>query len=149
MLGLFAAPFAAEAQPVRKVSVVGYLVAAAPRPGDETFRQAMRELGYVEGRNITIESRYARGDAARLREAAVALVRLNVDVIVTRGATATRAAKEATSRIPIVMAFDADPVGQGFVQSLGRPGGNITGLTTLSPELEAKGSNSSRKCYRH
>src|SRR5882672_10243140 len=138
MLGLLAAPFAAEAQPVGKLSVVGYLVAGAPRPVDETFRQAMRELGYLEGRNVTIESRFSRGDAARLREAAVALVHLNVDVIVTRGPAATRAAKEATSRIPIVMAFDADPVGQGFVQSLRHPAGNITGLTTLSPELEGK-----------
>src|SRR5262249_52051913 len=92
---LLATPLSAEAQPVGKVAVVGYLSAGPPLSVDETFRQAMRELGYVEGRNTTIESRFARGDAARLQEAAAALVHLNVDVIVTRGPAATRAAKEA------------------------------------------------------
>ncbi len=97
----------------------------------EAFRQGLRELGYVEGKNIVIEYRYAEGKLDRLPALAVELVRLNVDVIVTAGPTPTRAAKEATATIPIVMAQDNDPVGNGFVASLARPGGNITGLSTL------------------
>ena len=95
----------------------------------EAFRQGLRELGYVEGKNIVIEWRYAREtDRPAL---AAELVRLKVDVIVTGGPGSTRAAKEATATIPIVMAQDTDPVGNGFVASLARPGGNITGLSTL------------------
>jgi putative ABC transport system substrate-binding protein len=138
ILSLALAPLAAGAQQAAKSYRVGYLSASVPLAVDETFRQAVRELGYTEGRNITIEPRFARGDATRLRDAAVELVHLNVNIIVTRGPQATRAAKEATSRIPIVMAFDSDPVGMGFVASLARPGGNITGLTSVSPELDGK-----------
>ena len=104
----------------------------------EAFRQGLRELGYVEGKNIVIEWRYAEGKPDRLPALAAELVRLKVDVIVTGGPVATRAAKEATSTIPIVMAQDSDPVGSGFVASLARPGGNITGLATLAPELSGK-----------
>jgi putative ABC transport system substrate-binding protein len=98
----------------------------------------LRELGYVEGKNIVIEYRYAEGKQDRVPALAAELVRLKVDVIVTGGSTATRAAKEATVTIPIVMAQDADPVGNGFVASLARPGGNITGLSTLRPEISGK-----------
>jgi putative ABC transport system substrate-binding protein len=137
-LSALVAPLPGEAQQWTKSYRIGYLSAAAPLATDETFRRALRELGYTEGQNITIETRFAGGDATRLREAAVELVRLNVDIIVSRGPSATRAAKEATSRIPIVMVFDSDPVGMGFVASLARPGGNITGLTSMTPELDGK-----------
>jgi putative ABC transport system substrate-binding protein len=104
----------------------------------EAFRQAMRELGYVEGKNILIESRGAENVPERRKAVAEELVRLKVDVIVTAGESGTRAVKEATSTIPIVMASDDDPVGSGIVASLARPGGNITGLSQLSPELNGK-----------
>src|SRR5207253_8121577 len=94
----------------------------------EAFRQGLRELGYVEGKNIVIEWRYAEGKLDSLPALAAQLVRLKVDVIVTGGSIITRAAKEATVTIPIVMAQDPDPIGNGFVASLARPGGNITGL---------------------
>ena len=104
----------------------------------EAFRQGLRELGYVEGKNIVIEWRSAEGKRDRLPSLAAELVRLKVDVIVTAGPPATRSTKEATVTIPIVMAQDSDPVGSGFVASLARPGGNITGLATLRPELSGK-----------
>jgi len=138
---LFALSIPAEAQQPTKIYRIGYLTAAsladiADRA--EAFRQGMRELGYVEGKNIIIEWRDAKGKSDRLPELAAELVRLNVDVIVTGGAGATRPAKEATSTIPIVMAQDRDPVGTGLVASLARPGGNITGLSSLSPEITGK-----------
>ena len=108
------------------------------RAASRRFRLGLRELGYVEGKNIIIEYRYAEGKLDRLPELAAELVRLKVDVIVTAGPSATRAAKEATATIPIVMTWDYDPVGNGFVASLARPGGNITGLSTLAPELSGK-----------
>src|SRR5207244_8700123 len=104
----------------------------------EAFRQGLNELGYIEGKNIALEYRWAEGKIARLPDLAAELVRLKVDVIVTCGPVATRSAKEATAMIPIVMAFDSDPVGNGFVASLARPGGNITGLSSLSPEISGK-----------
>src|SRR5262245_27535758 len=104
----------------------------------EAFRGGLRGLGYGEGQNSVIECRWAEGKAARLPGLAAALVRLNVDVIVTGGPADTRAARNATAAIPVVMGFDNDPVGSGFVRSLARPGGNITGLSTLSPELSGK-----------
>ena len=104
----------------------------------EAFRQGLRELGYVEGKNIVIEWRSAEGKLDRLPELAVELVRLKVDVIVSPGPIVTRPLKEATSTIPIVMAQDTDPVGSGFVASLARPGGNITGLAALAPEMSGK-----------
>jgi putative ABC transport system substrate-binding protein len=104
----------------------------------ETFRRGLREFGYVEGKNILIEYRYAEGNSGRLPRLAAELVRLKVDVIVTAGPASTRSAKQATATIPIVMAYDDDPVGNGFVTSLARPGGNITGSSTLSPEISGK-----------
>jgi putative tryptophan/tyrosine transport system substrate-binding protein len=104
----------------------------------EAFRQGLRELGYVEGKNVVVEYRYAEGKADRERELAAELVRVKVDVIVTGGSTATRSAKEATVTIPIVMTQDSDPVGNGFIASLAHPGGNITGLSNFAPELSGK-----------
>ncbi|HXV78492.1 MAG TPA: ABC transporter substrate-binding protein, partial [Candidatus Binatia bacterium] len=102
------------------------------------FRRGLRELGYVDGKNVVIEWRSAEGKGDRLPTLAAELVGLKVDVIITGGPTSNRAAKEATSSTPIVMAFDNDPVGNGFVASLARPGGNITGLSTLAPEISGK-----------
>ena len=130
-----------EAQQPKKVPRIGYLGAAslsAIPKRVEAFRQGLRELGYVEGKNLVIEYRWAEGKLDRLPALAAELVRLKVDVIVTGGPTNTRAAKGATSTIPIVMTNDSDPVGTGFVASLARPGGNITGLATLRPELSGK-----------
>jgi putative ABC transport system substrate-binding protein len=131
----------AEAQQPAKVSRIGFLTANSPSDlaaRVEAFRGGLRELGYVEGKNIVIEYRYAEGQFDRLPDLAAELTRLKVDVIVTAGPAATRPAKETTVTIPIVMAFDNDPVGNGFVASLARPGGNITGLSTLAPEISGK-----------
>jgi ABC-type uncharacterized transport system substrate-binding protein len=138
---LSALSFPAHAQQPTQVPRIGFLAALSPSAISdrvEAFRQGLRELGYVEGKNIVIEWRYADGKADRLPALAAELVRLKVAVIVTGAATVTRAAKEATSTIPIVMGNDGDPVGIGFVASLARPGGNITGLSTLAPELSGK-----------
>ena len=131
----------AEAQQPKKVPRIGFLSAAsssAIAARVEAFRQGLRELGYVEGKNIFIEWRFAEGKSDRLPSLAAELVRLKVDVIVSEAPTSTRSAKQATVTIPIVMVFDDDPVGSGFVASLARPGGNITGLSTLSPEISGK-----------
>jgi putative ABC transport system substrate-binding protein len=138
LLALFVA---AEAQQPKKVPRIGYLSGSPPSAiaeHNEAFRQGLRELGYMEGKNIVIEWRSAEGKRDRLPALATELVHLKVDVIVTAGPLVTRAAKEATSTIPIVMAQDPDPVGNGFVASLARPGGNITGLSRLAPELSGK-----------
>src|SRR4249919_945565 len=138
---LVALSFATEAQQLTKIPRIGFLgasSASALAARIEAFRQGLRELGYVEGKNIVIEWRSAEGKLDRLPALAAELVRLKVDVIVTTGPAPTRPAKEATSTIPIVMAFDNDPVGNGFVASLARPGGNITGLSTLGPEISGK-----------
>src|SRR5262245_42212891 len=140
LLLLFASTFS-EAQETAKIPRIGYLGGgsyAANLTRLQAFRQGLREAGYVEEKNIVIEYRYAEGKRDRVPAFAAELVRLKVDVIVTTGPTATRPAKEATSTIPIVMAQDDDPVGSGFVASLARPGRNITGLSTLSPELSGK-----------
>jgi putative tryptophan/tyrosine transport system substrate-binding protein len=131
----------ATAQHSKKVSRVVLLGAASPSSAAaraQAFRQGLSELGYVEGKNIFIEQQYAEGKFDRLPELAAEVLRLKVDVIVTAGPQATRAAKEATGTTPIVMAFDTDPAGSGFVASLARPGGNITGLASLSPEITGK-----------
>jgi putative ABC transport system substrate-binding protein len=131
----------AKAQHPVKVPRIGYLGAASASVGAgtiEAFRLGLRELGYVEGKNIVIEWRHHEGKLDRLPALAADLVRLNVDVIITSGPPLTRAAKQATTTIPIVMAQDRDPVGSGFVASLARPGGNITGLSRLAPELSGK-----------
>jgi len=138
---LFAICFSAEAQQPTKVPRIGHLVANFPSTNparNEAFRQGLRELGYVEGKSIVIEWRYAEGKPDWLPALAAELVRLKVDVIVTAGPASTRPAKEATSTIPIVMGFDNDPIGNGFVASLARPGGNITGLSSLAPEISGK-----------
>ena len=134
---LCACPFTQAQQPV-KIPRIGYLSATRPQPRDEAFRQGLRELGYVEGENIAIEWRFAEGKLDQVPRNARELVRLKVDIIVTTGPADTRAAKEATSEIPIVMAQDSDPVGDGFVVSLARPGGNITGLSNLASEISGK-----------
>jgi putative ABC transport system substrate-binding protein len=138
---LLALPFPAHAQQAKKVPRIGFLFNLSPSAAAarvDAFRQGLRELGYVEGENIVIEWRYAEGKLDRISALAAELVRLKVDIIVTSGPSVTRAAKEATVTIPIVMTFDSDPVGDGFVASLARPGGNITGLSTLAPELSGK-----------
>jgi putative ABC transport system substrate-binding protein len=138
---LFALCSSAEAQQVTKIPRIGYLTAASRStiPARiEAFQQGMRELGYVEDKSIVIEWRFGERKEDRLPELAAELVRLKVDVIVTGGPISTRRAKEATVSIPIVMAQDTDPVGSGFVASLARPGGNITGLATLAPEISGK-----------
>jgi putative ABC transport system substrate-binding protein len=125
----------AYAQQPTQVPRIGFLNAASASAilvRYEAFRQGLRELGYVEGKNIVIDYRYAEGKLDRLRELAAELVRLKVDVIVTAGPSATRSAKEATVTIPIVMAFDYDPVGSGAITNLARPGGNITGFSPVS-----------------
>ena len=141
--GLLAAPLVAMTQPGVIIPRIGFLSPSSPsdprtprRLG--AFREILGELGYVEGQNIAIELQYAAGKLQRLPDLAKELVHLKVDVIVVGGSTATRAAKNATKVIPIVMAQADDPVASGFVGSLARPGGNITGLSTLSPELSGK-----------
>ena len=131
----------AQAQQPKKIPRIAYLT-AAPLPALtnrlDAFRQGLRELGYVEGKDILIEWRSANGKIDTLPVLAAELVQLKVDIIITGGGAVTRPVKEATSTIPIVMAQDTDPVGNGFVASLARPGGNITGLSTFAPELSAK-----------
>src|SRR5262245_25597855 len=128
----------AQQAKIHRIGFLGASSAVALAARIEAFRQGLRALGYVEGKNIVIEWRSAEGNLDRLPGLAAELVRLKVDVIVTTGPAPTRPAKEATSTIPIIMAFDNDPVGNGFVVSLAQPGGNITGLSTLAPELSGK-----------
>ncbi|HEY7316334.1 MAG TPA: ABC transporter substrate-binding protein [Candidatus Binatia bacterium] len=138
---LFAFCSSINAQQPTKIPRIGYLTGATPDGQSariEAFRQGMRELGYVEGKNIVVEYRYAELKPDRLPALAAELVRLKVDVIVTSATGMTRAAKNATNTIPIVFKQDGDPVANGFVASLARPGGNITGLSNLSPEISGK-----------
>src|SRR5712691_8284168 len=137
ILSLLAVPLAAAAQSAGKVWRIGYLVAGSGRI-HEAFRQGLRDLGYVEGQNITIEYRHADNQLDRLANLAAELVRLPVDVLVTPGENAARVAQQATRTIPIVLAAGGDPVGLGLVASLARPGGNLTGLSLMSAELEGK-----------
>ena len=130
----------AEAQP-KKIPRVGFLIASAASAQEsrlEAFKRGLRELGYVDGQNIAIEVRSGEGKPERLPVVAAELVSLKVEVIVSGGPASTRAAKQATNTIPIVMTLESDPVGDGLVASLARPGGNITGLSTLGPELSGK-----------
>jgi putative ABC transport system substrate-binding protein len=132
---------AAKAQQPVKVPRIGILIgssASANAARIEAFRQGLRELGYVEGKNFAIEFRSAEGKIERLPDVADELVRLKVDVIVTTGPAVNPPAKQATSTIPVVMGFDNDPVGNGFVASLARPGGNMTGLSAQAPEITGK-----------
>jgi putative tryptophan/tyrosine transport system substrate-binding protein len=142
-LGALAAPVAVEAQQTGKVARVGYI-----NPGDasdpvrlrrfDAFREGLRDLGYVEGRNVAIESRWAEGKDDRYQTLAADLVRLNVDVIVTLGGAATKATQEVTKRIPIVMSLVNDPVGSGLVSNLARPSGNVTGTSLMASDLVGK-----------
>jgi putative tryptophan/tyrosine transport system substrate-binding protein len=141
LLALGAAPLAAEAQQAAKVARIGYLATnlAANPHWLEAFRQGLRDLGYVEGRNVVIEYRDAEGKPERLPALAAELVALKVDVILAGGGTgAARVAKQATRTIPIVFAAAGDPVGSGLVTSLARPGGNVTGLSNFASELVGK-----------
>jgi len=130
----------AKAQEPTKVPRIAFLLGTSPGPDPrvEGFRQGLRDLGYVEGKNIAIEWRYAEGIEDLVPKLAAELVQLNVEIIVTDGTNVTRAARNATKTIPIVMASDADPVGNGFVASLARPGGNVTGLVNLLAGLSGK-----------
>jgi putative ABC transport system substrate-binding protein len=136
---LFICAVAAQAQQSTKMPRIGYLAASIiSAEARAALNQGLRKLGYIEGQNIKIEYRYAEGKFERLPILAAELVQLKVDAILTAGSTATRAAKEVTSTIPIVMLQDNDPVASGFVASLARPGGNVTGLSTLRPEISGK-----------
>jgi putative ABC transport system substrate-binding protein len=138
---VFSAPLAAEAQQARKVYRIGFLWESSTVFPDaiEAFRQGLRDLGYVEGRTITIEYRWAEGKPERMRELAEELVRLKVDVIITPSSVYTGAAKRATSTIPIIFMSHADPIRSGHVANLARPGGNITGLSLMMTETNVKG----------
>ena len=139
--GLFAAPLAIEAQQRGHVPRIGYLGTSSPTLEAElvqAFRQGLRDLGDIEGQNIVIEYRQADNQLDRLPALAAELVRLPVDVLVTAGENAARAAQHATRTIPIVLAAGSDPVGLGLVASLAHPGGNLTGLSLMSVELEGK-----------
>jgi len=137
----FAAPpgsFGQQQGKVWRVGVLSPTSASLSSPNTGAFLKGMRELGYVEGKNLVIEWRFADGKLERLPDLAAELVQLKVDIIVTAGATAISAAQKATTTIPIVMASTGDPVGSGFVKSLARPGGNITGLSNMAGDIAAK-----------
>ena len=138
LLGL---AYRAEAQQPKKIHRIGYLRQGTPvsaRLEDEVFHQGLRDLGYIEGKNILIEYRYAEGKVDRVGDLAKELVGLSPDAIVVGGSRATRAAKQATATIPIIVGSADDLVGGGLVASLAKPGGNITGSTGIAPDLSAK-----------
>jgi putative tryptophan/tyrosine transport system substrate-binding protein len=141
---LLALSFPAEAQQASKIPRVGFLLQRAsptpttPEPFADAFRQGLRDLGYIEGKNIQVEYRYGEGERDRIPRQVAELVQLKVDVLVVRSLPAIRAAKQATKTIPIVMVTTQDPVAVGLIDSLARPGGNITGLATLRRELAGK-----------
>jgi len=138
---LVVAPLVADAQQATKIPRIGYLSPRSrldPLPYDREFLRGMGELGYVEGKNMVIEWRFADGAYERLPALAAELVRLDVDVIVAQSSSAIRAAQKATTTIPIVFPSTGDPVGSGFVASLARPGGNITGLSNTNLDVSAK-----------
>jgi ABC-type uncharacterized transport system substrate-binding protein len=139
---LFALCLPAEAQQTAKIPWIGYVSGSGdannPGPNVEAFRQGLRDLGYIEGKNILVEYRYAEGKLDRIPSIVAELVQLKVDVVVAAALPAIRAAKQATKTIPIVMVTTQDPVATGLVDSLARPGGNITGLTRLTRELRGK-----------
>src|SRR5215468_383069 len=140
-VALLALTFHAEAQQPKKVPRIGYVSGSGPVTSDPRFdalRQGLRDLGYIEGKNILLEYRYAEGRQDPIPSLVAELVQLEVDVLVSPSLPAIRAAKQATKTIPIVMVFNADPVETGIVDSLARPGGNVTGLTRLTRELGGK-----------
>jgi putative ABC transport system substrate-binding protein len=139
--GALVTPFAAKAQQPKTIARIGFLSSSSAereRPRLAAFQQALRELGYLEGQNISIEARYAGGNFQQLPELAAELARVKVDILVVVGAPASRAARSATNVIPIVMVGVADPVGIGLVSSLARPGGNLTGLSDFNAGVVAK-----------
>jgi len=139
--GILLAPLATQAQQSGKVHRIGFLgnsTAALEANLVGPFREGLRDLGYVEGRNVLIEYRWAEGKYERFPALIAELIAMKIDVIVTAGTPATLAVKKATTSVPLVMVAVGDPVGTGIVASLNRPGGNITGLTSISPELEGK-----------
>jgi putative ABC transport system substrate-binding protein len=139
--GFLAAPLTADAQQAAKVPRIGFLgnsTAALEANLVGPFREGLRDLGYVEGQNILIEYRWAEGQYERFPALIAELIALKVDVIVTAGTPAALAVKKATTSIPLVMAAVGDPIGVGLVASLARPGGNVTGLSAIAPELEGK-----------
>ena len=136
--GLLVAPFSIFAQQPAKVPRIGVFGGSKDGPSSDSFRQALRELGYTEGRNITVEWRWSEGKTERFSEFAFELVQMKVDLIVTLGVQASRAAKQATSSIPIVMWTASYPDKVGLVESLAHPGGNITGVSNIAPELMGK-----------
>jgi len=133
-LVILATPLAATAQPARKVPRIGFL-SDTPGPYAEAFRQGLRERGYIEGETIAIAYRWQEGRHERLPDLVAELVQLRVDVLVPVGTQPSRAAKQATSTIPIVMAQVGDPVGSGLVTSLAKPGGNMTGVSVIGPDI--------------
>ena len=138
-LAILGAPVAAESQQAGKVWRIGFVRGSAPPAAEiEAFRQGLRDLGYVEGRNLEVVFRWADGRDEKLPALVAELIRLNVDVILASAPAAARAAKEATATIPIVMVTVADPIAFGLVSSLARPGGNVTGFSFLHPELSGK-----------
>src|SRR5215831_15537907 len=138
---LFALSIPAEAQQPKKVPRIGYLTTAArlaDAPRVEALRQGLRDVGYVEGKNINIEYRYAEGKLERVPQLAEELVRLKVDILVVSSIIAAEPARQVTTTIPIIVASAGNPIGSGLVASLARPGGNVTGLYQFSPELLGK-----------
>jgi putative ABC transport system substrate-binding protein len=136
---LFTLALIAEAQQAEKMLRVGILrIGSPPDPLIGAFRDEIRKLGYLEGQNIVFEYRYTQGKQGQLRDMAADLVRQKVDILVAPGGTAARVAKDSTTTIPIVITAVADPVGEGLVSNLARPGGNVTGLSNLSPDLSGK-----------
>ena len=134
-----ASPRAAHAKDAAGIARIGFLNFFAYAPADDAFLEGLHDLGWIDGRNISIERRYGAGDVERLKKSAVELVQLKVDIIVAVASLAVRAARDATTSIPIVFAATGDPVGQGFVASLARPGGNLTGTSfDAGPEITAK-----------
>ena len=141
LTALLTTPFSAAAQQATKTFRIGYLSLLSPSADtarNHSFRQGLRELGYIDSQNVVIEARYAEGDVKRLPKLASELVAVKPDVVVAGGSTAIGAMKKTTSSTPIVMAHGSDPVELGYVASLAKPGGNITGLTHLAPELGGK-----------
>ena len=138
VLPITVSPAQAQQPKVPRVGLLGGGSASGNANRIQAFRQGLRDLGYVEGKTIVIEQLWAEGKLDRLRALMTELVRLKVEIIISAGPTVTRALKEANVTLPIVMGFDDDPVGSGFVASLARPGGNITGLSSLSPDLSGK-----------
>src|SRR6267143_944779 len=141
VLALAVAPFAGEAQPAGKVPRLGILWPYSPAvasPFAEALRQGLREAGYVEGQSILVEERWAEGRFERLPSLAAELARQKVDIIVAASTPAVQAARQETRTIPIVMTLVSDPVESGLAASLGRPGGNVTGLSLMHPELSGK-----------